>query len=298
MKYLALFPFLFVVSELGTASLHSVPGISFVPSSTEMTLNQSRNYLDSSNDAAGQNLRQEPKAAFFRMANSFSDCEYFTQELEQLYTTNNDDIEVVGYILEQLKSLGCLETDPALTIIQARYDELQAAAVQEANRESLSGSEVDKAIKEGNSQEAIRLLEVAIEGETDSLRKGEHFLQIAYIQYEELGHFQEARKNARRAAELVDTFGKPYILLGDIYLKMSRNCGESWQERLVVLAAIEKYEHAKKIDTSLMNEANRRILNLGGSLPLKEDGSHRGVRPGDKVSVGCGIDETITVRFQ
>ncbi len=289
-----LLPLLF--PGLKPASFHQVFRISTVLSPTALPSNQIVKDLDSQRDDPGQNPSPEPKAAFYKIA--CSDCEYFTQELEEMYHTNIDDIEILGYILEQLKTKGCLENDPTIKMIQARFDALKAGIVQEDDPEPFSADEVDRLVKEGNAHEAIRLLEVAIERETDSLRKGMHFLQIANIQYKELKDFPEARKNAYRATELASREGKTYLLLGDIYLSMSRNCGESWQERLAAVAAIEKYEHARNIDSTVVIEANRRILNLGGSLPLREDGFLRQVNPGDKVLVGCGINETITVRFQ
>ncbi|SEJ14311.1 hypothetical protein SAMN05192553_102602 [Cyclobacterium xiamenense] len=298
MKYLELFLLLFVFLGSGIAPLYPVIGIAYVPSPVEGIRTPLTEYLDSQRCGPGHHLGHKSKSAFYDVKLRSFDCEYYTQELEELYTTNIDDFETVAYILEQLKSLGCLETDPTLKMIQAQYDLLQAAIKPEAERDPLSNSEVDQAIQEGNYHEAIRLLNVAMDGETDGFKKGMYSFQIASIQYKELGLFEQARNNARRAAELASDFGKTYLLLGDIYLKMSRNCGESWQESLAVLAAIEKYEHARNIDTSVVIEANRRILNLMGSLPLREDGFRRSVNPGDKVFVRCGIDETITIRFQ
>ncbi|MBD3629797.1 MAG: hypothetical protein HUJ21_16890 [Cyclobacterium sp.] len=298
MKYLALFPFLFVFLGSATVPQHPVLTISSVPSSTEVSFNPLPKYKASQSDEPGQHWRHRPKTPAYKVRISFSACEYFTDELKQLYTTDIDDIEIVGYILEHLRTLGRLESDLTIKMIQAQYDVLQAAIEQEADQEPLSSSEVDNAINDGNYHEAIRLLKVAMDEETDGFRKGMYSFQIASIQYKELGLFEQARNNARQAAELAGNFGKTYLLLGDIYLRMSRNCGESWKERMAVIAAIEKYEHAREIDTNVVIEANRRILNLQGSLPLREEGFPRGVNAGDKVFVGCGIDETITVRFQ
>ncbi|NHE57107.1 hypothetical protein [Cyclobacterium plantarum] len=281
-KYLALFLFVF----LGSATFPQYPvlTISSVPSSTEVSLNPLTKYKASQSDEPGQHSRHRPKTPVYKVRISFSASEYFTDELKQLYTTNT--IEIVGYILEHLRTLGCLESDLTIKMIQAQYDVLQAAIEQEAEREPLSSSEVDSAMNDGNYHEAIRLLKVAMDGETDGFRKGMHSFQIASIQYKELGLFEQAHNNARQAAELAGNFGKTCLLLGDIYLRMSRTCGESWQERLAVIAAIEKYEHARKIDTTVVIEANRRILNLKGSLPLREDAFQRSVNPGDKILVG------------
>ena len=66
---------------------------------------------------------------------------------------------------------------------------------------------------------------------------------------------------------------------------------------MAVLAAIDKYNYAKRIDGSVAGDVNRRIANYRGSMPIKADAFSRGQSAGDKIKVGCGIGETVTLRF-
>ncbi len=85
-------------------------------------------------------------------------------------------------------------------------------------------------------------------------------------------------------------------VIGDAYAKMGRNC-DDWTSRLAVLAAIEKYSYAKSIDSEVADDANRRIGQYSGSIPTQQDAFMRGLKEGQAVSVGCGIGETVTLRF-
>ena len=87
------------------------------------------------------------------------------------------------------------------------------------------------------------------------------------------------------------------MLIGDMYGKSSRNCGDAWNQRLVVLKAIETYQYAKSVDAEVASEASDRISKYRGSMPDKNEGFMRGVKEGQKVSVGCWIGGSVTVRY-
>ncbi len=229
------------------------------------------------------------------------DCAYFKEDLMPKFEENNEDIEVVRYILDKLQKQGCEETDADVMKVQGKYDALYAARQEEyeAERRRLNPAyDAAKMIEEENYTGAVQRYQEAIDGETDDAKKAQYYYQMASLQSGKLGQRSVARSNANKAASLNPNWGKPYIMLGDIYARMGSGCGDSWQQRLAVLAAIDKYRYAKRIDPEVASDADRRIGSYSSSLPLREDGFSRGVNPGDKVTVGCGIGETVTVRFQ
>lgn len=248
-------------------------------------------------DAGKKNL----SASVSEVEDDIFDCEYFKGELLPAFEENKDSIDVVRYILEKLKTQGCEETDADLARVQQQFDELYEAraAEYESERRRLNPAyDASKLLEEGDPAGAVGRLQDAVEADDDNKKKAQYLYRIATIQSGELKQNGAARSSANRAAKLDPTFGKPYILIGDIYARMSSGCGDSWQQRLAVLAAIDKYRYAKSIDADATDEANSRINRMSGSLPLREDGFSRGVNPGDRVTVGCGIGETVTVRFQ
>ncbi|PHI21249.1 hypothetical protein CEQ90_04320 [Lewinellaceae bacterium SD302] len=229
------------------------------------------------------------------------DCAYFKEELLPEFEEDPENMDVVRYVLNKLKTQGCEETDTDVVRIQAKYDALYAARAEEyeAEKRRLNPAyDAAKMIEEENYSGAVARYQEAIQDEADDEKKAQYYYQMATIQSGKLGQSGTARTNANKAASLNKGWGKPYILIGDIYGRMSRNCGDSWQQRLAILAAIDKYRYAKSIDAEVASDANKRISNYSSSLPLREEGFQRNVSPGDKVQVGCGIGETVTVRFQ
>ena len=67
--------------------------------------------------------------------------------------------------------------------------------------------------------------------------------------------YKTAKKHALDANRLRSSWGKPYMLIGDLYAKTSRTCGENtgdtqkdeFTNRVGNWAAMEKYKHAKKV---------------------------------------------------
>ena len=241
------------------------------------------------------------------MSNSISeiesevfDCDYFKKNLMPRFEENKEDFEVVSYVYNKLTSQGCSETDPAVQQVKKRYDEMYAvlAAEQEAERRRLNPAyDANELYKEEKYEESVARYQEAIDKESEADKKAQLLYQMASIQSGKLGQTSSALANARRAAALNAGWGKPYILIGDIYARLSRSCGDSWQQRLAILAVIDKYSYAKSIDPDVAGEANRRIANYSGSLPDKEEGFMRKVNEGDRVAVDC-LGETVTIRFQ
>ena len=93
-------------------------------------------------------------------------------------------------------------------------------------------------------------------------------------------------------------WGRPYMLIGDMYASSARNCGDSWNQRLAIIAAIDKYNYARSLDSEVADEARERVGKYNGSLPELADGHMRGKNAGDSVKVGCWIGETVKVKFK
>ena len=152
--------------------------------------------------------------------------------------------------------------------------------------------------QEEKYKEAVDRYKEGIETSDDDNAKAQAYYSMAFIQTYEFGQYQTARGNAQKAAALKSGWGKPYILIGDMYAKSSRNCGDDWNTRLAILAAIAKYRYAKSIDSEVAADANKRIGNYNAARPEKQEGFMRGVSAGQKAKVGCWIGETVTVEFK
>ena len=240
------------------------------------------------------------EADVLEFADEIFDCAYFKGLLLPKVEENKDSINILKYIVTKLKAQGCDSTDADVVRVQNMYDELYASKAEEyeAERRRLNplyeGSEL---YNEGKFEEAVAAYQRGAEATDDNEKKAQAYYQIAQIQLAKLGQYSSARQNANRAAELKSGWGKPYILIGDLYGRMSSGCGDAWEQRLAVLAAIDKYNYAKSIDSEVASDANRRIGNYRSSMPIKSEAFQRGLDEGARLSVGCGIGETVTLRF-
>jgi hypothetical protein len=228
------------------------------------------------------------------------DCEYFKEDLMPKFRENMEDMDVLKFVISKLKAQGCPETDEALMEVVKQYDVVYATKKAEYEAKLLADNPAlgaQRAYEESNYGEAVRLYQVAIDEIDDNDKKGLYYYQIAQIQNAKLGQSGAARQNANKAASVRKNWGKPYILIGDIYGKMSRNCGDAWDQRLAVLASIDKYQYARSIDSESASTANSRIARLSDSMPIKADAFSRGKKEGDKLKVKCGIGETVRLRF-
>ena len=228
------------------------------------------------------------------------DCEYFKGSYKEMYNEKPDDMDNVKTLIVLLKKRGCADNDPFLTELEGKWSKYAAAtnAARQADFEAsnpafMAKKEYDK----GNFEGAISKYNEAIAAEADPSKKASMLFSKASIQFRKLKKYSDARTTAREAAKAKSNYGRPYMLIGDMYATSARNCGDSWNQRLAVIAAIEKYSYAASIDPSVADEANEKISKYRSSLPEKQEGFMRGVKAGQKATVGCWIGETVTVKF-
>ena len=137
-----------------------------------------------------------------------------------------------------------------------------------------------------------------IEMEEDDTKKGEYYFSIASIQFRKLKNSSTARATARKAAQLKPNWGRPYLLIGDMYASSTRCKKDAFGKGLIVLAAIDKYAYAKSIDDNeeVAADANRKIGLYNRSIPMKGDAFQRGLTDGKSMNTGCWIGETVRLR--
>lgn len=245
--------------------------------------------------------KKSMNATFAAIESDIFDCEFFKNKYRPKYDADPENPDLIKSILIILKQEGCADDDPFVIELDAvwkKYAAERNAEIQaelEAKNPALKGNRL---IKEGNFKEAADAFEEAIaQEEVDSI-KANYLYTLASLQFGELGQYSVARSNAREAASLHSTWGKPYVLIGDMYVKSARNCGDSWNQHLAVLAAIDKYAYAKSIDPDVAEQAQDRINKMYGSMPSQDEGFMRGHKEGDVLTVDCWIAEKVKLRYK
>lgn len=259
------------------------------------------------NIAKGDQLSPYYEQAFAAMRSTFReieseifDCEYFVDKLRPDYEDAPDDPETIKLLLATLKKQDCAMDHPFVMELDTKWKKYAAkenARLQAEFEANNPGVAAKKLYDSGDYTGAISKYDVAINEETDPEKKASYLFSKASIQFRKLKQYGAARNTAREAAKLKTNWGRPYMLIGDMYGTTARSCGDSWNQRLAILAAMDKYRYAKSLDASVADEANSRLSKYKSSMPTQDEGFMRGIKAGQTVSVGCWIGESVKVRY-
>ncbi len=241
-------------------------------------------------------------AQFDAVSTFIFDCDYFVAKLKPEFEGGKqDDPAFLEESIRTLKRQGCTEEEPFLVELEAKWA-VYAAEINakrqaefEANNPAVMAKKMYDA---GDFDGAIAKYNEAITKDVDPEKQAGHYMKIASIQFRKQKKYSAARSAALKAANLKSGWGKPYMLIGDMYASSSRNCGkDDFSKRLAILAAINKYSHARSIDPSVADDANKRIGKYSSSKPKKEDAFMQGYKEGQSVKVGCWIGENVKLSF-
>ena len=250
--------------------------------------------------ASYQQAKESMNATFAKIERDIFDCEFFKNKLRPDYDADPDNVDVIKQTLAILKGQGCEPGDPFYDELDAKWKKYAAAEnarLQNEYDQNNPNRLAKKLYDAGDFKGAAEKYQEAIDGEADPEKKSGYMFSLASIQFRKLKQYSKARQTARDAAKARPGWGRPYMLIGDMYGSTARNCGDSWNQRLAILAAMDKYSYAKQVDPSQAAEANKRLSKYKASMPAQDEGFMRGVKAGQSAKVGCWIGETVKVRF-
>ncbi len=206
------------------------------------------------------------------------------ETLDKIYASQIDskkgDLTYLTNVLALYKSVGAVETP-------VYYKASEYAYSIKPTEESALGL-ARKYQKEKNYGKAISYLEGAISLSTDSKKKAECELQIAYIE-QNRGSKSEARAHARRSIEYDPSQGEPHILIGDLYASSQGIYSDPVLSKTVFWVAVDEYQKAK-VDPSCASKAQSRINRYSSYFPADNDiFMHPDLNKGQSFTVGGWI---------
>ena len=157
-------------------------------------------------------------------------------------------------------------------------------------------------IEDGRPKAAIQAYEKMTSGTDASLTAEDYFRRGQA--YEQMDQLSKARAQFRRAIEAQSDYGQAYIAIGDLYTSAVSDCSGSElgrNDKAVYWAAVDKYQQAKQVDSSVASTANSKINTYRKYFPTQEDIFYRDDwDEGSSFTVDYGcyswIGETTTVR--
>ncbi|MEA3316964.1 MAG: tetratricopeptide repeat protein [Bacteroidota bacterium] len=146
-------------------------------------------------------------------------------------------------------------------------------------------------------KESSKYFKQAIELQEDNIEKSNYYLELGDITYKKLGNYAIARSYARKAHELNNKSGYPYMLIGHIYSAATKSCSDkAFEQNAIYWAAVDNFAKAKSINPDLTDKANKYITTFSKYFPDSETIFFNGFNEGDSYKIECWINETTTVR--
>lgn len=247
-----------------------------------------------------QQAKESMNAVFATIENYIFDCDFFKDKLMPEFEQNKSNGAKVAEIYNTLVQRGCSLEDPLMVRMKGIY-QTYADSINRARQDSLyklyPGIHAKDLYKEGEYENAVEKWKQAIEKGDEDDKIAEYNYWVGYTEYYKLNNTNTALSYARKGVSSSEYGGKAYMLIGDIYAKMSRSCGDpAWGSRLIILAAIDKYSAARSKDSDIADEASSKIGNYSAFKPSKEEGFSRTIKEGQVVTAPC-VGEKVKVRF-
>lgn len=219
-----------------------------------------------------------------------ADCE----TLQGLYTTkveeNKDNLAFLKETIALLRRVRCQELDVYFAASAYAYKlEPSAEAAVGMAKQAVKAKDYDK---------ALTYFEEAANLETDPIVKSENYYMMALLSFES-NSYTKARQYCLKAIEVNGSYGSPFLLIGKMYAATAKSVypDDGVMARVVYNAAIDKFEKAKQVDSSVAEEANNLIGTYRAHLPSTEEiFMHPEVEKGKTISIGGWIGERTTVR--
>ena len=211
--------------------------------------------------------------------------------LQEIYAPkveeNKGNIEYLKSVITVMQKLGCKESE-------AYFAASEYAHAIEPTAATAFGCGA-MYYKKGDIDKSMQYFDNAIELEQDPIQKADYCYTAAQILF---GNKQlsKAKQYARKAIEANGAFGKPYILIAQMYASSPNWSDESALNKCTFFAAIDKLQKAKRGDPSCAEEADKLIRTYAAYTPKDEDLFFIGLKKGNAVTIGGWIGETTTIR--
>ena len=205
---------------------------------------------------------------------SYLNCDNIVPMTEKMYRANPDDENTIKKAYKALRSGSCTES-PLFKEVATKMLKIQPSA---ALYKFLSS----KAKKSGDLDLAIQYLNKAAELSNET-EKVALLLRIGGMYYKK-GSKSKAREYAKKVLAINPNSGKAYILIGRTY---AGACGSGIEKQATYWVAVDTWNKAKSVDSSVSSEAQKLINTYSGSFPSKKDLFMLSLKAGDPYTSKC-----------
>lgn len=230
------------------------------------------------------------QAKIEELAAPYLSCDVLVKMANDNYENNKTDAAWMERTADLLDKKGCIDEPIFFTI---------AKQLHQNNPSSVSAEKMGvMSLKNKEYSAAVDYFKQAIEMSEDEDKLPDYYIELAQA-YSSKGAYSDARKNARKSAELRPDNGLPYIMIGDMIAGSASVCdfGDACKNKAIYWLASDYYARAKSVDPSISDKANSKIASYKKYYPTKEECFFQGTKEGDTVEIGCWIGESTKARF-
>jgi len=216
-----------------------------------------------------------------------ADCEALISIYEPKFDQISSNLDDLKKMIRMLDRQNC-DSSPLFAKASEKLYSMEPSAEAAYNmaRMFIKASQMDK---------AETYYKQAIEMEKDPMNLSKYYYELATLTY--INNPQAAKSYCKKSIENNPNFGKPYLLLGDIYAHASKSYGENdFEHSTVFWVAVDYFSKAKKVDPSVEADANEKINLYSQYFPTKEDIFFNGLSTGKPYSIGSWIGESTIIR--
>lgn len=223
-------------------------------------------------------------------------CAEIKSAYEAQYRANPNDLAVVNNFYARLSRANC-KSDALYNEVMIQLYKLEPNAQR---AKVIAQMYADK----GDNSNAQKYVMDAIKLEPNAAKQASLYMLMASLERRKgdgltANTASQARKYAKKAAELRPGWGKPYMFIGDLYASSGKLCGPGtgWDSQIVTWVATDMWDKARDVDPDFTAEATQAINRYRQYYPKTSEGFMRGYKNGDSFSVGCWIGASTTVRL-
>lgn len=229
-------------------------------------------------------------------------CSNEVDSLKTIYlNTLVDSVRNAAY--EDLQALSCIQAFE--TIEELRQNPIGSVEDSDIGKElkqleideNLASKTVKKAALAYDRKHyllAAELYEQAISETGNNVHKARYAYRIAEIYFNKINSKQEARSFAYKASNFDPSWGLPYFLIGNMYEVSYNDCVKESgiDSRLMVQAAINKWQMAKELDASVLEFVEPKLKEYEGLIDFTSECDNPRMKT---VVLDCWINEEVVV---
>jgi tetratricopeptide (TPR) repeat protein len=218
-------------------------------------------------------------------------CETLVPVLSRKYDKNPDDLETINGVLNLLRTVRCEDSELFAKVAEKLHSkEPSANSAYNLGKYFLARKDFAK---------TIPYYEQALSLEQDDQNKAKYYSELALIYLATDKSPVETRAMANNALRLNPNDGRSLLIIGRLYAQYNKNISDKeFEQNTAFWAAVDKFIQAKRVDSSVAEEADRLIATYSVYFPTQETAFFNDLSEGQDWRVPGWINENTKVRIR